>query len=396
MGHSPAFRDAQWLAARIVNLLPIGKLTHVEHFCLQGTKAEVTLRLWPEYFGESRRSLTIAFAPEQKASGRAPASDAIPAQYQRSLTEYRERMKLIREQSLQAPLSQRTLIVHEKGAGASARLARPQTWRGAARQELKAARSESSPVSFLARYRELYVGKDVRLQEIALQLLIIFSQWGLVEITEDDRKEVINYLCSFWRKPKRFSAAAEEAVSYVLTNWVIPQDALDFRRYAKQTVWAFYAKGARASEMDTRRQSHHVPRAFASDVQGTARSSRSYREYARMDFSVTDLAQRAGVHPRRIYEAIQLKKLPAVKVRSSLVIERDNAQRFIYESNRKRQLVELRRGLEETGCTREAVRKKIYRLRKAGVPEGQLLQLLKAELRQRIRNGASSRNSDRK
>ena len=93
--------------------------------------------------------------------------------------------------------------------------------------------------------------------------------------------------------------------------------------------------------------------------------------------SVFQLAELSGISYQRIYEKIKAKELLAVKIGSSLRIEKTAAHEFLLQSNRKEEIQRLRGHLLELGKTKAAVRKRIYRLRKAGVIDSKIAETLK-------------------
>ena len=319
-------------------------------FCLPGIRAEVELRLGTD--SDGGRHLLLIFSR--------PGNHPWVAQRR-----------------------ERTLVVQE--GGVQRRLTYPQTWRRAIREQLVLAPPPGSPdAPFLARHRELYVGGGEEPIELTLQLFLIFCQWRWGEPAEDDRRALVEYLCRLgWRKPGEFTAAAEEVVGRLLTNWVMPQQALDFRRYARQTMWALYAQGARAPAIEERRQSRRRQRTEDwAEVQAEKAKRGKKRRSTGVSFSsVGELSARSMVNRRRIYEAIKDKKLAATKVGRRLQFKEDDAQEFCRNALVKRGIRALGHQLQELGLGRDAMRQRIYRLRRDGVSNQEILRRLAAEVK---------------
>jgi hypothetical protein len=242
-------------------------------------------------------------------------------------------------------------------------------------RELKA----EEPCPELAQYQGLLVNKETSKEELTLQLIIILSRWGLLEVNEDDRKIFLSYLCSMWRKPDIYVAAAEEALARLFTNWVLPQDWKDFRRYAKQTVWAHYAKGARGPTRGgvSPAWARCSTNDWAESVNERKRRGKGGSVISSGHLSVPQLAWAAQMDPRRIYEAIKAGDLPAARQGPSLRIDRESATRYLLEAKQRREIAELREQIYNMGVGKDAVRKKIYRLRRDGASDMEIIDYLK-------------------
>jgi len=103
---------------------------------------------------------------------------------------------------------------------------------------------------FFYRNCALHISRETTQEELTFQLAVIFSRWGLIELTTEDLETFVSYLCHFWRRPEEFRGAAEGAVGFIFTNWVYLIILSISGVYARQTAWACYAKGARSSKRD--------------------------------------------------------------------------------------------------------------------------------------------------
>lgn len=407
MGHSNEFLDAQWLAGKILSWIfggvpvPHGELsllgTHeqVEVVSLltsglppranaersQGPDStpndEKTLRGTPRsfknppQFQEVRKSLTISF--KKGMDKNLALSDALRT----ASPGERARLEM---------LYAHWVLVH---GWSIPRIPSPNTWRRGARKAIhdgikqdcddrippKELDDEARPPIF---YRNcaLHIARETTQEELTLQLAIIFSRWGLMELTTEDREAFVSYLCHFWRRPEKFRAAAEEAVGYMFSNWVIPHEPGDFARYARQTVWACYAKGARTQQAS---DVNAAPDHKWQEGQPTKRKQRSGAERHIRYISIPHLEPLARVDRRRIYEAIKAGRLKATKRGMSLRIEMDSAHQFIQKALQKHQIHDLVRKLENAGKKKEAIRKQVYRLRGAGFSDAEVIERLKIE-----------------
>lgn len=338
------------------------------HFSLVGTRTNVALLRQPL---ENRKGdITLSFTFSLKGRREATASHTFDP-----------------DSALRSMLHEsRVLLVLQGTRGL--RFQYPQRVRRAARKMLRAARDlrAGEPCPALAEFLPILVNRKASSEDVTLQIVIVLSQWGLVEISEEDRKAFVKYLCGMFRKPEKFASAAEEAISYLFTNWVMPQDWRDLRRYARKTVWACYIKGARGCGQARPRAGNASPHWREDWPESQAdRSTRGKRRplTSSNHLSAARLAVISQVDPRRIYDAIRTKKLPAVKIGQSLRIENTSAQRFLLQVKQKRDIFGLKSQLARMGKGREAIRKQIYRLRVAGASESEIIKRLKTEVASR-------------
>jgi hypothetical protein len=219
--------------------------------------------------------------------------------------------------------------------------------------------------SILGRRSELWIDGETSEEELALQIFVTFSGWGLGEATESDFKTLTHYV----RKivPSAGEPLARGVASGVLTNWLDPESARHFNAYIKRTAW-----GLRVQD---RAYTSPQQENLDSEQYGLTHGKRSLRPRNRpSDFvSVRDLAARSSTSVRRIYELINDGKLPAKRRGYSLAVERSAAEELIC----KGQIQQLRTHLESLGRSKEALRKRIYRLRRNGRSETQIIGCLR-------------------
>jgi hypothetical protein len=333
MGHSELFRDAEWLARIVLHWL-FGEEPPPErlYFALAGIATEVALLRQPlgRAAPPGERGLSIRFTPAIGKRGRAFCS-----------YDFDNRLKILSK--VRGP-----------------RFEAPQRLRRAMRKALSSAKAPNGDEASrqLASFSWLRVDRQTTPEEFMLQLVIVFSRWGFGQITEQDKTVFLRYLRETQREPDRFADAAEEALSWLFTNWLLPQDPRDFRRYAKQTVWALHRKGRHyGSQVLTlsRSPSH------------SCRAQLGPRRHGDSNYvPISRLACISKRDPRRIYEAVLAHELHAVKLGSSLWIEESSAQRFVNESLQRHAIQELRAELVKMGKSRAAIRKRVYRLKKKG------------------------------
>jgi hypothetical protein len=96
--------------------------------------------------------------------------------------------------------------------------------------------------------------------------------------------------------------------------------------------------------------------------------------------SIPDLAFISREDPRRIYEAIKAKKLKATKHGMRLRVEKSSADQFTQKALQKHQIHDLVCRLEDAGKKKEAIRKRVYRLRRAGLSDAEVIERLRIEL----------------
>lgn len=241
--------------------------------------------------------------------------------------------------------------------------------RATLQQAMDSKPSEAYPTA--AQHQFLIVDRRTSEKELTLELIIVLSRWGLVVFNEDDLKVFLNYLCCLFPKPNAYRSAAEDAVGLLFTNWVLPNNSRNFNAYAQKIVWSEYARGARRGSKE-RSSSARIGRSAIDlaelKVERIKRGERRQRTHA-SHLCVPELAQASGVDPRRIYEAIKARNLPADKIGQSLRVDNETANNFIFRAHQKRKLAALRKKLCDLGQGEEAVRKWIYRLRKNGASE---------------------------
>jgi hypothetical protein len=347
MGHSDAWRDAEWLAEQILLwMFAQERPSEIIHFSLLGSQQDVALLVGPVGGGEGDRSLALTFSVRQRNE----ALDSGPS----------DPVSLLRA----AMHDDRYLLVLQRANGA--RLQKPKALRREIRKMLVSAREleEGQPCPILAQHLHLPVAKDSLVDDLTKQIVVIFSQWGLIEMTEGDRQAFVKYLLSLFPHPDRFVLAAEEAISYIFSNWVFPEDRRAFKQYAKHTVWGLYAQEARAvSEMK------HSPPGGAiqasedwaeQEVERTKLCKKA-AEASRDFISVFELARISKVSPQRIYEMIRANKLKAVKMGMSLRVEMSAAREFYMQAKQRREIQNLKDQLLAKGIPKETLRKRIYR-----------------------------------
>jgi hypothetical protein len=384
---SPGWQDAEWLGKRIRLLMASTDFRGQEHFCLLGTRTDVRLELWPEEGGESSRRLVCSFRQTEDHQIPAPYDAMVVVPDKKSLEAFRVKLNRIRKRALDAGRRERVLVV--RNGEAASRLQYPKTWRRATRPMLRIARhfqsGKNPALPFLARNRELYIEEKTPEDDVTIQLLTINHQWGLAEFTEIDQQRLIRYLCSLWDKPGIFVVAAETAIPTILANWVIPQHANDFRRYAKQTVWAYYAKDERVPliRRPLEEPSENLPSEEWADIKSEAEKAGQpiKSRVPAQDFTVVALAQMAAMDPRRVYEAIRVGKLHAKKVGARLRVSKQDAREFCLRSLGKRTVRESARELVQAGKGQEATRKLVYRLRKSGLTNGEIVSRINVEIK---------------
>jgi hypothetical protein len=359
MGHSLGFQDAQWLGRKILEWVLSGKeLQEIAHFELVGSRLAVAMLREPLGGGKSVLGLSLTFST---ADGKDPGLG-----------------------SLDAPSALRAMLHEDRILRVSqslrSRFDRPQTVRRVMRTLLRQARElkTEEPCPWPAQNQILLVSRETSEEEITLQLVVVLSRWGFLELNEDDRNAFIKYLCNLQRSPKTFAYAAEEAVSLLLTNWVLPQDWEDFKRYAKQTLWAFYAKGARApaTGRPSPGNARRTTEAWAELANERKRRGTGRRSLGSGEVSVTELARSSYTDPRRIYEAIKAGKIKAVKAGQSLCIERKSADEFMLQARQRQEIILLRKRLSSMGVNKDALRKQLYRLRRAGASDTKIIEHL--------------------
>ena len=347
MGHSDAWRDTEWLAEQILTwLFAEERPSETIHFSLLGSHQGVTLLVGPLGSGKGDRSLAFTFSVTQGYGAHDSGPSDSASVLQRMLH------------------ADRYLMVLQRVNGA--RFQKPQTLRGPTRKMLASAKElkEGQACPTLAQHLPLLVGKHTTAEDLTLQLVVVFSQWGLVEITEDDFQAFVKYLSSMWTYPDKFVHAAEEAISFIFLRWVLPEDWRAFKLYARKIVWVRYVQAVRAlaETMHSSSRGAFRPREDWAEqkVERTKRGQKA-AETPRDHISVSELASISKVFQQRIYETIKANKLKAVKMGMSLRLEASAATEFYNQARQKREIQNLKDQLLAGGITKEALRKRIYR-----------------------------------
>jgi len=374
--HSEVFLDAQWLGREIRPLFT-GQTTVPDAFCLWGSRVLVrasclfrlrrqeddrrqdvrvlrrlVLTFPPHNLNDWEPILAVANTPDERARSAQHISEGVP--------EY---------------LLLRRLVVEE--GDARQLLEHPKPWRVEARKELRVSRDlEEKPLPFFARHQNLYFDKNGPMEELGLQIFLTFAHWGFAkEPTNADLRAIVTYICAVCdREEERFRPAAEQAASYLFTNWVMPQRASDFRAYVRRVAFDHNSR-----EVKKRKQSPE---------QGELENERSSRGKERTGrqivgateaLSVRALASRAGVHHQRIDEAIKAGKLRAKWQRGRRLIERLDAERFLKDTEVTRAVRATRKTLIKAGKAKEAetFRKRIYRLKKSRASDESILEAVR-------------------
>jgi hypothetical protein len=355
------------------------ELPDIAHFDLFGSRLAVAMLLDGRGGEKNERGLSLTFSPAQEVATCIGIGDAQSAA---NLSLHRDRILKVRCRMIGT-------------------LEKPRTFRRWYREALRQAEElkELEPCPTAAQYRVLLVNRQMSLDEftlqLTLQLVIVLSRWGLLEINQEDRDVFLTYLCRLRRKPKAFLPAAEEALSLLFTNWALPSDVRSFESYAKKIVWAQYAKGARndsggrSSSVPTKRSAIDLAEI---EVEQAKRGKRPQRMSV-THLSVPELARASWTDSRRIYERIKTGNLRAIKIGSSLSIDYETAVRFIFQAREKRKIADLRRKLSDLGQSKEATRKWISRRRIAGASETRIIDLLQLKVTQLCRE-ASDRERD--
>ncbi len=286
--------------------------------------------------------------------------------------------------------TERVLVIQE--GATDHRVASPKTWRMDIRSALKEAKStpDGAPLPFLARRIELYVDSPVKLDELAIQLFLVFYKWGWAEnVSDEDRRYIIQYMCSLFELRNKMRAAAEQAVSYLFTNFAMPQNSGDFRLYIRRVVHDIHRKDEehvydgsgmeRKGRDDLGSKSHEAP-IDEFHVGPSARKSRKADVGIKEFVSPHEVALDCGMHYQRVYDAIRCRKLKAERWHGKLRIHRSEADRYKATITPKQLLQRMVSKLRESGNKKaaEALRKRIYRLRKPGASDGDILRTLSA------------------
>jgi hypothetical protein len=230
MGHSLGFEDAQWLGQQILTwMFSGGELSQTAHFGLIGSRLAIAVLRQPVGQDVGTRGLSLTVSPEARGDSLAVSCGL---------------------GSLMTQMLHADRMIEVSPGAVRSRFEKPQTARRVIRKLLREARELDSeePCPVLAGHQFILVSGKTTREEIALELVVILSRWGLLEPNEADIKAFRDWLCRLWRQPKTFVKAADQALSLLFTNWVLPQHWKDFRRYAQQTMWALFRKGASAAK----------------------------------------------------------------------------------------------------------------------------------------------------
>ena len=228
--------------------------------------------------------------------------------------------------------SVRTIYIEE--GETDHRVSSPRTWRLGYRKSLKTARSmpsgSGSRLPFLARHIDLYVKQPVNETELTIQLLLIFAQWGWADdANDDDRRYIVRYMSSLFRNAGKMRQAIEESVSFLFTNFVMPQNAGDFRLYIRRMVHDVHRrkrKGIEGIPIDPEFDVEKVP--SKPDEENGMPTDPAVVTLARDYVSPTQLATERGMRHQRIYEAIDRHDLQAERWHGYYRITRSEADRF--------------------------------------------------------------------
>lgn len=350
MGHSGAYLDAKWLANKLLGwFFGEGRPLYIEPDLPNMKKRfEMSSPYYPELplsdslqspeiIGASK-TLTIRFPQDEPGS-----------------------LDLLRpvspgERAKWHFLNDLYLNIHDWTAP---RIPNVRTFRKDARKSLRegssANQEESERLPFFYRNWSLHISKETTPPELTLQLAIIFWRWGWSEPTNDDLASFRRFLKRLVRYPQEFASAIEDALSYVVSQWVMPEESRSFRAYARRMVIACYAQSI-----------GEIGDSFEDEEVSSARAKYSGKGKKQLtpdsdSVSVRQLASQSITHRRRIYEAIKDGRLQATKGRISTRIEQESATQFILKSEQQREIRRRRSQLENMAMSDDAIRKSIYR-----------------------------------
>jgi L-serine deaminase len=88
------------------------------------------------------------------------------------------------------------------------------------------------------------------------------------------------------------------------------------------------------------------------------------------------LALRAGLSCRRVYELVKAGKIPSEKKGATRAVDAETAQKLVKEKNERRRIRDLIQEVIQRGVKKDAVRKRVYRLRRAGRTDAEIAQEL--------------------
>ena len=363
--HSAAFLDAQWLACKIREFFT-NDSTIKGPFCLIGIRAQVR-------FPYMLRRLAITFSPQHSVGDWPPILPVtkIPDRQAQPTGGTPEGMPECH--------FNRVLAVGEKQTPKEYLLEHPKRWQVAARKAL----SESGflprgPLPFFARHQRVYFDQDELQDELALQLILVLGRWGLAtDLTSADSDALIGYVCRVCgKRGHEFRGAAQETVGYLITNWVMPQRTCDFRAYVRRVAYGQY--------FGARRRTLTAEEGELENLRATKGKKRARSQLAggNEGVSVRELASQEGLHHQRLNEAIREGKLPATWKHGKYWVEPSDAKQYLKDIAVKRAARALRKVLMQAGKEREAeaIRKRIYRAKKSGATDKDLLQIIKASI----------------
>ncbi|MGC2110248.1 MAG: hypothetical protein WA655_12075 [Candidatus Korobacteraceae bacterium] len=361
-GISAALLDARWLGCKIREFFA-NKSDVKGPFCLLGIR---TLVRFPPY--KLRRS-AVTFFPRHSVGDWPPML---------GVAKIPDRQALLAENTPEGVPEyrfNRVLVVGQEETPKQHLLEHPKRWRLATREALREwRRLPEGPLPFFARHQRLYFDKDGRGDELTLQLILVLSRWGLAEITSADLDSLTGYVCQVCHKRREtFRVAAQETVNYLLTNWVMPEHPWSFRAYIKRVAYGQYsAELKRTATVDEgERGDPHRSKGL--------RRLTSQAAHGNEGVSVRDLANRAGLHHQRVHEVIRAGKLRAAWKHGRRSVDASDAERFLRDTEVKRASRALRKVLMQAGKEREAeaLRKKVYRLKRRGASDEQILEVIR-------------------
>ena len=361
--HSAGFLNASWIAAEVCAFF-LGRSSLGGLFCLRGLPGFLV------DFRDFRKHVTLIFS-EQDPEDYEIKPDLTPIPDERALAAAKLATTKRRQRVMASYLRERTLYI-EWGT-ADHRLDSPTAWRRETRESLVKKVDFNKPLPFLSRFCKLYVDDPQRVEELALQVFIVLSRWGLVEkVAQADTDAVAAYIRRV--VPNSCSTdSVKRAVSHLFTNWVMPQSASDLRSYVRSTVF-----GLNKDEMKRTPTPDQIENEGERRAKGLSKgSNRQNRRYEWV--SVCELARRTGLHRQRINEAIQSHRLQARRSQGKFWISEEQAQAFHKSIMFKLAARTTCHELRKMGHPNEAaaLRKKIYRHRKQGASDAQILEIIK-------------------
>lgn len=221
--------------------------------------------------------------------------------------------------------------------------------------------------------------------ELTLQLAIIFWRWGWSEPTTDDLAPFNSFLVSLFPYPRKYLSALEEAPSYLIGQWVMPEDPRSFRSYAKDMAFTLFAQGM--GEKSDSFEEVEIAEAKAKKSGKMMHRASSKAGYV----SVSALRRKSGVGRRQIYQAIKDRKLKAKKFGISTIVEASSAETFTHESKQRDSIRTSKARLQAMGMSKEAIRKSIYLHCKDRKVSNEALQHLQGLFEKRIHRKSGGR-----